>query len=43
MATLKAGTKLTLLNVWHDAKGRTWYRVNANRHVGWVAGWLTRT
>jgi cell wall-associated NlpC family hydrolase len=43
LATLKAGTKLTLLTIWHDPRGRVWYRVNANEHVGWVAGWLTRT
>jgi cell wall-associated NlpC family hydrolase len=41
ISTLRAGTRLTLLNIWHDARGRTWYRVNANTHVGWVAGWLT--
>ena len=43
ISTLRAGTRLTLVRIWHDAHGRTWYRVNANGHVGWVAGWLTRT
>jgi len=42
ISTLRAGTRLTLLLIWKDPKGRTWYRVNANTHVGWVAGWLTR-
>ncbi len=42
VSTLKSGTKLTLLSIWKDAQGRTWYRVNADTHVGWVAGWLTR-
>jgi cell wall-associated NlpC family hydrolase len=40
--TIKAGTKLTLLTIWKDAKGRTWYRVNANTHVGWVLASGTR-
>lgn len=42
IATLRGGTRLTLFEIWHDPRGRTWYRVNANSHVGWVAGWLTR-
>jgi cell wall-associated NlpC family hydrolase len=40
--TIKGGTKLTLLRVWKDAKGRAWYQVNANRHVGWVLASGTR-
>jgi cell wall-associated NlpC family hydrolase len=40
---IKAGTKLILLRVWKDAAGRTWYRVNANRHVGWVLASGTRS
>jgi len=40
--TIRSGTKLTLLSTWKDAKGRAWYRVNANRHVGWVIASGTR-
>lgn len=40
--TIKAGTRLTLLRIWKDATGRTWFRVNANRHVGWVPASGTR-
>ena len=43
ISTLRAGTRLTLVRIWHDTHGRAWYRVNANGHVGWVAAWLTRT
>ncbi len=42
LMTLKAGTKLTLVQIWKDAKGHVWYRVNANRHVGWVPASGTR-
>jgi cell wall-associated NlpC family hydrolase len=42
VSTLKPGTKLTLLRIWKGPNGRTWYRVNANTHVGWVLGSLTR-
>ncbi len=41
-SVVKGGTKLKLVEIWHDAKGRTWYRVNANRHVGWVLASQTR-
>jgi cell wall-associated NlpC family hydrolase len=43
ISKLKKGTKLTLLHTWRDHNGKLWYRVNANRHVGWVVASSTRT
>ncbi len=39
---LRKGTTLGVLRSTKDRAGRTWYRVLAGRHVGWVAGWHTR-
>jgi len=41
--TVKAGTRLTLVQAWRDAAHHLWYRVNANGHVGWVLASGTRT
>ena len=39
---LDRGTRLGVIRSAKDRAGRTWFRVLAGSHVGWVAGWLTR-
>jgi hypothetical protein len=32
----RTGARITVFRIWKDPSGRTWYRVNAATHVGWM-------